>query len=349
MLKLVNVSKVEKYKKEILLIDDEIFEIEPYNENIFKSLLALLEGCYKEDLVRIFGNDLEAEELLVLLSENGMLGDSGYNVYKETFLEKQWYYLEGLGYNPEFLQEKISSATIAIVGVGGVGSVVINSLIRSGVKSLILIDFDNINRSNLNRQILFTEKEVGKSKLDCTKKKILDINPDAIVQTVTARIDSLSSLYVLLNKKIDILINAADTPAGLENIIHEFGYKTGIPTISCGVGRNYGTWGPLFVPGRTICYKCFSKMEEDAMSEVEKYVSKLENDPMVVAFGPINTVVSELMAKDVLLYLALGCDKEKIASLNARCGINFKSLEISRSEYDKINCECWRDKYEYIL
>lgn len=79
--------------------------------------------------------------------------------------------------------EKLRNARIAVFGVGGVGGYVVEALARSGVGTLDIIDNDTIALSNLNRQIIATHKTIGQRKVDAAKARILDINPECIVNT----------------------------------------------------------------------------------------------------------------------------------------------------------------------
>lgn len=79
--------------------------------------------------------------------------------------------------------EKLANARVAVFGVGGVGGYVVEALARSGVGTIDIIDSDEVCLSNLNRQIIATHKSIGRLKVDVMKERILDINPDAIVNT----------------------------------------------------------------------------------------------------------------------------------------------------------------------
>ena len=79
---------------------------------------------------------------------------------------------------------KLTSATVAVFGVGGVGSFAVEALARSGVGRLVLIDKDNIDATNINRQIHALSSTVGKSKVEVMRQRIHDINPAAQVDTI---------------------------------------------------------------------------------------------------------------------------------------------------------------------
>ena len=92
---------------------------------------------------------------------------------------------------------KLNNAKVAIFGLGGVGSFVCEGLARSGVGNFILIDYDKIDESNINRQLIATVKTIGKYKVDLMKERILEINPNANVEVYKE--------FYLADSKIDII------------------------------------------------------------------------------------------------------------------------------------------------
>ena len=93
--------------------------------------------------------------------------------------------------------EKLNDAKVAIFGIGGVGSFVCEGLARSGVGNFILVDYDKIDESNINRQLIATVKTIGRCKVDLMKERILEINPDANVETYKE--------FYMADSEIDIL------------------------------------------------------------------------------------------------------------------------------------------------
>lgn len=77
--------------------------------------------------------------------------------------------------------KKLNESKVAIFGIGGVGSYVVEGLARAGIGKFILVDNDKVGESNINRQIIATKKTIGLYKVDVAKERILDINPDAEV------------------------------------------------------------------------------------------------------------------------------------------------------------------------
>ena len=126
--------------------------------------------------------------------------------------------------------EKLKNSRVAVFGVGGVGSYVVEALARSGVGSLDLVDNDLVNVTNINRQLIAVHSTVGKFKVDCAKERILDINPHASVTV-------FKTFYLPENadefdfSKYDYIVDAIDTVTAKIDIICR-AEKLGIPVIS---------------------------------------------------------------------------------------------------------------------
>ena len=106
---------------------------------------------------------------------------------------------------------KLSAATVAVFGVGGVGSFTVEALARSGIGHLVLIDKDNIDETNINRQIHALSSTVGKSKVEVMRERIKEINPAAEVDTVQKFFLPGESVEDFFIGKYDYVVDAIDT------------------------------------------------------------------------------------------------------------------------------------------
>ena len=106
--------------------------------------------------------------------------------------------------------ENISSKTVLVVGVGGVGGYVVESLVRSGIGKIIIVDGDVVDETNINRQIIALSSTVGQSKVDVFEKRIKDINEKCEVIKINKFIDA-SNIDVLFDYEFDYLVDACDT------------------------------------------------------------------------------------------------------------------------------------------
>lgn len=125
--------------------------------------------------------------------------------------------------------EKLKNAKVAVFGVGGVGSFVVEALARAGVGSFVLIDKDQVSLSNINRQLIATHETIGKLKVDVAKKRILSINPEAKVETFADFF--MPGNANILNNSITYIVDAIDTVTAKIELVMQV-QKLGIPIIS---------------------------------------------------------------------------------------------------------------------
>ncbi len=129
--------------------------------------------------------------------------------------------------------EKLANSRVAVFGIGGVGGYTVEALVRSGVGTIDIIDDDKVCLTNLNRQIYATRKTVGKYKVDVAKERILDINPDAIVNTYqTFYTPETADKFDFSN--YDYVVDAIDTVVGKLSLI-EKAKEHNVPII-CAMG-----------------------------------------------------------------------------------------------------------------
>ena len=106
--------------------------------------------------------------------------------------------------------KKLNDAKVAIFGIGGVGSFVCEGLARSGIGNFILVDYDKIDESNINRQLIATVKTIGKYKVDLMKERILEINPNANVE-VYKEFYMSDSKTDIITKDLSYAVDCVDT------------------------------------------------------------------------------------------------------------------------------------------
>ena len=126
--------------------------------------------------------------------------------------------------------QKLQKSKVAVFGIGGVGSFVVEGLVRSGIGNFILVDADKVCLTNLNRQLIATQKTLGKPKVEVAKTRILEINPNANVETYEEFF--MPGSKGILDDTVDYIVDAVDTvTAKIELVIQA--NKLNIPIISC--------------------------------------------------------------------------------------------------------------------
>lgn len=127
---------------------------------------------------------------------------------------------------------RITSAHVAVIGVGGVGSWSVEALARSGVGRLTLVDLDHVSESNINRQIHAIESTVGQAKVLAMRDRILAINPNCQVSCVEEFADE-SNWPALLPEGVDAVIDACDQVRA-KTVMAAWARNIGTPFISVG-------------------------------------------------------------------------------------------------------------------
>ncbi len=106
--------------------------------------------------------------------------------------------------------DKITNKTVLVIGLGGVGSYALETLVRTGIKNLIIVDHDTIDISNLNRQLMSLTTNVGQFKVDVWEDRIKQINPLCNIYKIKEFI-TVDNINLLFENKIDYVIDACDT------------------------------------------------------------------------------------------------------------------------------------------
>ncbi len=127
--------------------------------------------------------------------------------------------------------QKLQEATVAVFGIGGVGSYTVEALARSGVGGLALFDDDKVCLTNINRQLIATRKTVGKPKVEAMRDRILDINPSANV-TLYPTFYTAENADTFDLSQFSYVVDAIDTVSSKLTLI-EKAKAAGVPIVSC--------------------------------------------------------------------------------------------------------------------
>lgn len=155
-------------------------------------------------------------------------------------------------------QQKLGKSSVAVIGLGALGSVSADLLARAGIGKLILIDRDVVEFSNLQRQSLFDETDIGKPKAVAAFEKLKKINSEVKVEFI---IDDLN--FENTNKDLKTISLILDCTDNLETrfLINDFSVKNKVPFIYASAVASKGYIFDI-IPGRTACLRCFLKEAE---------------------------------------------------------------------------------------
>lgn len=179
--------------------------------------------------------------------------------------------------------ELLSKKRILLVGVGGVGQYVATSLITNGIKHLTIVDFDKVELSNLNRQILLREEDEGKSKSEVVLKALQERNSEADLSAINMKVDQ-NNVDALLND-IDVVVDAVDNWES-KLILGQACAKRAVPFLHIGVDGNRGQY-------------CLFKKK----SILDVFDSSIKEEPRDGVMGPMVGLIASMAALYLLNYL----------------------------------------------
>ena len=268
-----------------------------------------------------------------------ILSEGHYLIGENTYDREDRYSRHSLYYSlydndATGVQEKLKNKHVAILGCGGIGNQVSISLATAGVGKLTLIDFDIIEKSNLTRQIMFTEADVGDYKCKVLKRELLKRNSEIIIDTVHLKITG--DKFII--PKCDLAVVSADS-FGLVDDFNKYAIDNNLPYLNVGYIQDVAVWGPFVIPKKTGCMACNNIISTRKSNYDPHQWERIKNINMrsqAPSIGAINMLSSAHATLDILRFLG---EYGEIASLNKRIGIWTDNLRIEIQECNR-NPKC---------
>jgi bacteriocin biosynthesis cyclodehydratase domain-containing protein len=264
--------RIKRTTEEIETPEGDVYLLRPSAENDIRieqpdaeerRLLAAVNGERTvEELRAEFGAD-DVDDLIAQLLELEVVEDAADDELltpgeRERFDRQLRYFSDvgGSGIAPSQAQRQLAEAKVAVLGVGGLGAWAAWALVCCGVGEMWLIDGDRVEVSNFNRQIIYTEADVGLLKVECAAARLRAFNSKAKITATAKRLESEREIAEFIAGS-DIVIDAADWPAhDIERWCNAACFAAGIPFITMSHFPPVARIGPLYVPGKTGCYVC---------------------------------------------------------------------------------------------
>ena len=167
--------------------------------------------------------------------------------------------LEEIGYQGQL---KLQQAKVCVVGVGGLGNPITTRLVAMGVGTIRIVDRDVIELSNLHRQTLFDDSDVGEIKVEAAEKKLQKLNPNVTIEALPISVNDYTALEVV--DGCDLVIDALDS-VNARYSLNKACVQKNIPFVT---GAAVGVSGQAFtiLPKKSACYHCmFPSLDEDSM------------------------------------------------------------------------------------
>lgn len=305
------------------------FQVDP----LIKKVIAELESEQtKEELLsklRINYNEEQIHDCLQALMHEGIIREYEPKEESERYA-RQISFIDELTSSWDeslLLQKKLENSVISIFGIGGIGTWIVNGLSQIGIGEIRISDPDKVEESNLNRQLFFNSKDIGKYKVNVIKEKLSDSKIIPFKKMVSNNED----LEEIVSGS-DFLVNCADNPSVEETskIIDKYAIRYGIPyCITGGYNMHLGMIGPIIIPGQTATFNDFVEYQKsnDELSNLEK----IKDINQTGNIGPIAGAIANIQVMEIFKYLI---GKGNL-NVNKFAEIDFMNLNIEWKYFGK--------------
>lgn len=226
-------------------------------------------------------------------------------------------------------QARLTDATVAVIGMGGLGSAVASMLARAGVGTLVIVDHDVVAAENLPRQILYGSNDVGLAKVDAAAMRLMEAAPELRVERSRMEITGARDVVGLLEAHDPLLVVcAADRPPiAIKHWVEDAAAAHGSAVLHGGHRPPLVYAGPMFIPGIGPCYSCFSGSRtrpgtEGLEAELAAYRDL--HPPQLPAVGWGDNAAASLMVGQAVQWLAGIADS---ALLGRELELDLRTLE----------------------
>jgi len=220
----------------------------------------------------------------------------------------------------------LRQARVAVIGVGGVGCGAALALVESGVGHVHCVEPDRVELSNLNRQILYTESDIGRPKVDAAVELLREHNSDVDVTGAAFAIDGPGALRALA-VRFDVLLLAADKPQEIRSWACQAGEATGTAWVHGGYHGPQINIG-LYRPGTGPCHDCARTAERERRAGLppRTFTSAAGHDAPAHSANAVSAGIAGLLAAHATMSLITGAPALRT---NCEFGFNLVTLEDS--------------------
>lgn len=203
---------------------------------------------------------------------------------------------------------KLNNTKVLVIGLGGVGGILTETLVRNGIKNITIIDNDIVDITNKNRQIIALDSTVGKKKTEIMKERLLDINKECNVTIISEFIDS-NNIDLLFNEPLDYVVDACDTVSTKILIIEECLKKNIKVLSSMGMGKKTNLSKLKIMDIRKTSYDKLAKvvrkkLRDDGINEKVMVLSSdeepIDTKDNIGSYSPLTSSAGLLMADYVI-------------------------------------------------
>jgi molybdopterin/thiamine biosynthesis adenylyltransferase len=234
---------------------------------------------------------------------------------------------------PGWDQSKLDKCSVVLVGIGAIGSYVGTILASSGVKNITIIDFDSIELSNLNRQLLFRDEDIGKPKSKVAAERLKELNPEVNIKHINKKMEKVpSSIY----EKANVIIACLDTFLG-RRWINSMALRVKKPLILGGLFAFLGDAQVIF-PFKTACFECQPLVSQEELAqactpfgEERKAEREEEEEALLPAVATLSSIIGGFMSQEAMkIILGIGQPLQNYVFYDGLSNV-FTQLELAQN------------------
>jgi bacteriocin biosynthesis cyclodehydratase domain-containing protein len=312
----------------------DIYIYEPSEED--RALLAALDGGQSTSQLEARFGVHAVQDAIAWMRRDNLIEDAADDAEVpaadlERF-DRQLRYFSDMGRpggpTPSECQSRLREACVVVLGVGGLGGRVAWELAACGVGELRLIDGDRVEMSNLNRQIQYTEADVGLLKAKITAARLRAFNSTIRVMFTARRMESQAQLADFI-VGADVVVDAADWPAyEIEAWCNTACFELGVPYIAMAQYPPKIKVGPFFDPETPGCHECQRIAWRRSHPHFDMAIDQLAARRSPAAtLGPTSGLIGAQVGMDVVHFLT---GLTEPASLRAACMYDMRTMEVER-------------------
>jgi bacteriocin biosynthesis cyclodehydratase domain-containing protein len=218
--------------------------------------------------------------------------------------DRQLPYLAEIG-DPREVQRRLRAARVVVLGCGGLGTWALGAMASVGIGNFVLVDHDAIELSNLNRQILYGEADLGRPKVTVAAEWLRAFDASIEALTIARRVEGTGDLLGAV-AGADALVLVADWPPyDLARWVNDACLAHGVPFITAGQQPPLLKIGPTYIPGRGACLACHeSSVRLDFPLYDELAERRRRDPPPATTLGPASGIIGTLLALEVMHLIA---------------------------------------------
>jgi bacteriocin biosynthesis cyclodehydratase domain-containing protein len=250
--------------------------------------------------------------------------------------------LAGAGVPRAAAQARLEAATVAVLGLGGLGGMAATMLTVCGVGTIVGVDHDVVELSNLARQVLYGQDDLGRLKVEAAANRLSQLNARSHFRGIAQRLDSNAAVADAI-AGADFVVAAVDWPADrISGWVNDACWAAGIPYVGMSQHPPLVRVGPTYLPGATGCLTCQEAAYRRRFPLFDAARAAISNDSPAATYAPACGLIGSLVANEAIAHIT---GFAPVACLGRSTVIDLTTLEVTHEQVPRDpDCRiCGRD------